>query len=167
MFEFAASRIPQASALAIGIALGLAALQPAAASLGPFQRFVGDWTGGGQVVGSNGDRERIRCRARYSESEQGESLNQSIVCASESYRIDITSFVQASGDSVQGDWREATRDISGHVTGRIANGRFEGAVVGPGFSAQISLTSDGRRQALNIEPSGGDISQVRVELHRR
>ena len=99
--------------------------------------------------------------------EQGDALNQSIVCASESYRIDITSFVQASGELVQGDWREATRDISGHLTGQIADGRFEGAVVGPGFSARVSLSSDGRRQAVNIEPSGGDITDVRVELHRR
>ncbi len=167
MFESAVSRIPHATALAIGIALGLAAPGPVAAAVSPFQRFVGDWAGGGQVTGSNGASERIRCRARYSESEQGDALNQSIVCASQSYRIDITSFVQASGESVQGDWREATRDISGHLTGQIADGRFEGAVVGPGFSARVSLSSDGRRQAVNIEPSGGDITDVRVELHRR
>ena len=30
-------------------------------------------------------------------AEQGDALNQSIVCASESYRIDITSFAEASG----------------------------------------------------------------------
>ena len=92
-----------ATALAIGIALGLAAPGPVAAAVSPFQRFVGDWAGGGRVPGSNGASERIRCRARYSESEQGDALNQSIVCASQSYRIDITSFVRVAGESVQGD----------------------------------------------------------------
>ena len=139
-----------------------------AAAAGPFQAFVGDWTGGGQVIGSNGIRERIRCRANYDQSQQGEALSQTIVCASPSYRIDIQSYVQASGRSVQGTWREKTRNISGEVTGTLEGGRFVGAVVGPGFSAGLSLSSNGRRQAVTIQPSaGGDIANVRIELERR
>ncbi len=139
-----------------------------AAAASPFEAFLGEWTGGGQVIGSNGDREHIRCRANYDDSKRGEALSQTIVCASPSYRIDIQSYVEASGQNVQGTWREDTRDISGHLTGSIEGGRFVGAVVGPGFSAQVSLRSNGRRQAVTIQPSpGGDIADVRIELERR
>ena len=124
------------------------------------------WSGGGQIVGSNGHRESIRCRARYSEAKDGAALNQSIVCASESFKLDITSYAEASGESVQGYWREASRDVSGHMTGRIAEGRFEGEFSAPTFTAGISLTSNGRTQAVSIQPRGGDISDVRIELRR-
>lgn len=148
---------------------GAAALwaHPGLAAASPFARFAGDWTGGGQVIGANGDRERIRCRANYEESQRGEALSQTIICASASYRIDIQSYVEASGETVRGRWEEQTRNISGELTGRIDGGQFEGAVVGPGFTAGISLVSDGRRQAVNIAPSGGDIADVRIELERR
>lgn len=160
---------PKAKALGlaagVAIALGLAAPQTAAAAA-PFASFAGSWSGSGEVIGTNGNRERIRCRAQYSEAKQGEALNQTIVCASESYRIDITSYVEATGSSVQGYWREATRNVSGQMSGSIEGGRFNGDVVGPGFSAAVSLSSNGRTQAVNIRPQGGDIADVQIELRR-
>jgi hypothetical protein len=153
-------------ALAVGAS---ASLWPgrSAAAVSPFEAFLGDWTGGGQIIGSNGDRERVRCRANYDESKRGEALSQTIVCASASYRIEIHSYVEAFGRTVQGTWQEDTRNISGQLTGSISGGRFVGAVAGPGFTAQVSLSANGRRQAVNIQPSGGDIADVRIELERR
>jgi hypothetical protein len=99
---------------------------------------------------------------------RGEALSQTIVCASPSYRIDIQSTVEASGQRVQGKWSEATRGVSGQLTGTVQGGLFEGAVSGPGFTAGVSLRSNGRRQAVNIQPSpGGDIANVQIELERR
>jgi hypothetical protein len=138
-----------------------------AAAAGPFQPFVGEWTGGGRVTGANGDREPIRCRAKFAESQRGEALSQTIVCASASYRVDIQSYVEASGRTVQGTWSEQTRGVSGHLTGRIEGGLLEGAVYGPNFTAGVSLKSNGKQQAVNIEPSGGDIAAVTIELARR
>jgi hypothetical protein len=165
MFTLAVFRLPHASALGLAFALGVVAPQPVEAAAGPFERFLGAWTGGGQVVGSNGNHERIRCRAQYSST--GHGIDQSIVCASQSYKIDMQSYVEVSGESVQGYWRETTRQVTGHLTGRIADNRFEGTVSGPGFTAAVSLTSDGRRQAVDVRPQGGDISAVRIELERR
>ena len=108
----------------------------------------------------------IRCRAQYTEAKEGLALNESIVCASESFKLDITSYVEASGEGVQGYWKEASRDVSGHVTGRISAGRFEGELSAATFSAGISLTSNGRAQAVSIQPSGGDVSDVHIELKR-
>jgi len=163
--------LPLRGSLSAGLVLavvvgGAAALLPSrsAVAAGPFQPFVGNWTGGGQIIGSNGVPERIRCER---EANRGEALSQTIVCASASYRLDIQIYVEASGQTVQGYWRETTRNVSGQLTGRIQGGLFEGAVMGQGFTAGISLRSNGRRQTVNIAPSGGDIANVRIELERR
>jgi hypothetical protein len=164
-------RLPPLTGLFLAVAVaGAAALwpRPSAAAAGPFQAFIGDWTGGGQIVGSNGVREHIRCRASYSESKGGEAMSQTIVCASPDYRIDIQSYARASGRSVQGTWSEATRGVSGRLIGTVEGGLFEGAVYGPGFTTGVSLRSNGRRQAVAIQPSpGSDIAYVRIELERR
>jgi hypothetical protein len=154
-------------ALGLAAAIVLAAPKPAALAASPFERFLGVWTGGGQIVGTNGHRESMRCRAEYSEAKNGAALNESIVCASESFKFDIQSYAEASGDSVQGYWRESSHDVSGNMTGRISAGQFVGEFSAPAFSASISLTSNGRTQTVSIHPRGGDISDVRIELKRR
>ena len=159
-------RAPPMKALGLAMAIALSAPMPAALAAGPFERFLGVWVGGGQMVGSNGHRESIRCRADYSEAKGGAALNQSIVCASESFKLDITSYAEASGQSVQGYWKEASRDVSGHMSGRISEGQFVGEFSAPTFSAGISLTSNGRTQTVSIQPRGGDISEVHIELKR-
>ena len=154
-------------ALGLAAAIVLAAPKPAALAASPFERFLGVWTGGGQIVGTNGHRESMRCRAEYAEAKDGAALSQTIVCASESFKFDIQSYAEASGDSVQGYWRESSHDVSGNMTGRISAGQFVGEFSAPAFSASISLTSNGRTQTVSIHPRGGDISDVRIELKRR
>jgi hypothetical protein len=137
-----------------------------AQSDGPFARFVGSWRGSGQVVGTNGNRERITCRANYSVSENGEALTQTLVCVSDSYRVDISSYIVPDGRSVRGYWQEATRQVQGNLTGQVVDGQFEGSVAGLGFTAEISLRSTGRRQVVNVRPQGGDVADVNVVLSR-
>ena len=85
----------------------LAAAQPVT---GPFAKFDGSWRGSGQVVGDDGKRERITCRAHYSIPPSGMALSQSLVCASDSYRFEVQSdVVVTDGHSVQGTWQETTR----------------------------------------------------------
>jgi hypothetical protein len=160
-------RAPPMKALGLAAAIVLSAPKPAALAASPFDRFVGDWRGGGQVVGSNGHRESIRCKAEYSEAKDGAAVNQTIVCASESFKLDIQSYAEASGGSLQGYWRETNRDVTGQMAGRISEGQFVGEITATAFSAAISLTSNGRTQTVNIQPRGGDISDVLIELKRR
>jgi hypothetical protein len=152
-----------------GLLAGAVVLWPlisTAHSDGPFSRLLGNWRGSGQVVGTNGHREQIRCRAGYSLSQSGEALTQTLVCASDSYRVDISCYVVAEGHRVQGHWQEATRHVEGDLTGEVAEGQFEGSVAGPGFTAKVSLRSTGRKQVVNIRPQGGDIAAVEVVLSR-
>jgi hypothetical protein len=151
----------------LALAAAIIASKSEAVTLSPFRNFIGQWSGSGQVVGTNGHRESIRCRATYSEAKDGSALNQAIVCASESFKLDIKSYVEASGESVQGYFNEASRDVSGHITGRIAENQFEGQISAPAFTAAISLTSNGRTQAVSIRPSAGDVADVKIELQRR
>ena len=159
-------RSPHLTALGLTLAVTLGAQHALAMAASPFQKFIGAWSGAGQIVGSNGHRESIRCRAEYAEAKDGSALNQAIVCASESFKLDIKSYVEASGDSIRGYWNETARDLTGHLTGRIAEGRFEGEISAPAFTAAVSLTSNGRSQAVSIKPRGGDVSDVRIELRR-
>jgi hypothetical protein len=138
-----------------------------AQSEGPFARFSGLWRGSGEVVGADGHREQIRCSAAYSISDNGDALTQTLVCASDSYRVEINTYVVAEHQNVEGHWEEKTRNISGHITGRIADGQFEGAVVGTGFTAELRLRSNGRKQNVTIRPHGGDIADVEVVLEWR
>ncbi len=132
----------------------------------PVAKFLGGWRGSGHVVGSDGHSERISCRATYSESNGGEALSQSLVCASDSYRFDVRSYVVADGRDVQGHWEETTRNVSGQLSGQVEDGQFDGSIAGPAFTAQMSLRTTGRRQAISITPQGGDIAKVDIVLSR-
>ena len=154
--------------LPIGVAAALL-VQPqvgAADTGGPFAKFVGSWRGSGQVIGTDGNHERITCRASYSVSQGGAALSQTLVCASDSYRVDISSFIVADGHSVQGHWQEATRRVQGDLTGQITDGNFEGSVSGVGFTAGIHLKTSGRKQQVTISPEGGDVAKADIMLSR-
>jgi hypothetical protein len=133
---------------------------------GPFARFSGNWRGSGHVVSADGRSEPINCRAHYDVSEGGTNLTQSLICASDSYRVDIRAEVAAQGQSFQGTWQETTRNVSGNLSGQIGEGVFEGTVTGMGFTAGISLRVSGRRQSVEIRPSAGDITKIEVALAR-
>ena len=159
---------PRLTALsALALAVTLVAAESAAATSSPFRNFIGEWSGRGQLVGSDGHRESMRCRAEDSEVNGGAAVNQAIVCASESFKFDIRSHVEASGELAKGYWSEVSRNVSGSLTGRIAENQFEGQISSLTFSAAISLTSNGRTQTVSIRPSGGDVTDVRIELRRR
>ena len=149
-----------AAALVIWSQVGMAQLG------GPFARFSGSWRGSGQVVGANGHREQIQCRAGYLLSKKGAAIAETLACASDSYQFDFNSDVVAVGHSVQGHWREATHQARGSLTGWIADGQFRGSVVGSNFTAAVSLKSNGSKQILYIRASGGDIAIVDVVLAR-
>jgi hypothetical protein len=149
------------------VATIVAPQEGAARYAGPFAKFSGSWRGAGEVVGTDGKNERITCRANYQVSEGGMSLTQSLVCASDSYRFDIHSDVVADGENVQGGWQESTRNVSGNLKGSIENGVFEGSVEGPGFTAQVSLRTNGRKQSVVIVPQGADIQKVDISLTHR
>ena len=173
MLEFPVLRAPArggAPMLAIVGLVSALAWSPSlstAAPAGPFGPFLGSWQGAGTISTSDGRRERISCRATYEGGEGGESLSQSLVCASDAFRLNIESSAVANGGELRGQWQETTRNVQGELSGQVSRGDYEGTVSGPGFTAQISLRSNGRRQIVHIQPSAGDIQSVDISLSRR
>ena len=130
----------------------------------PFARFLGSWRGYGQVVSTDGNAERVNCRANYL-PEESNSISLILVCATESYRIEIRSQLAAFGREVQGNWTETSHQVTGSVAGQIVGGSFKGNVTGPGFTAEMSLRSNGGRQYVSIRPQGEQMSVADVEIN--
>jgi hypothetical protein len=122
------------------------------AQSGPFAGLAGVWSGGGTVTLDDGSTERIRCRATYAVSSNGAGLNQSLVCASDSYKFDLRTNVVAQQGGLSGSWTESSRGINGNLEGRVSNGNFQVIATAPGFTANITLTTRGNRQSVVIKP---------------
>jgi hypothetical protein len=121
-----------------------------AQSMGPFAGMAGIWTGSGTVTLDDGSSERIRCRATYAVGAGGNGLQQTLTCASDSYKFNLTSNLIAQGGAVSGTWSETSRNINGNIEGRSGNGIFQVVATAPGFSANLTLTTRGNRQSVVI-----------------
>ena len=146
--------------------LGAAAtvVEPAFAA-GPFRPFLGSWRGTGEITTQDSRKEPISCRATY-EGDDEQSLNITLVCASDAFRINIESNVTEEEGALRGQWRETTRGVQGDVSGQIGRGDFEGQVNAGGVSVGMSIRVSGRKQAVSIRPSAGDIRGVDIVLSR-
>src|ERR1700722_6367876 len=120
------------------------------AQSGPFAGMAGNWSGGGTVTLDDGSTERIRCRASYAVGAEGNGLNQTLTCASDSYKFNLSSNVIAQGAALSGTWSESSRNVNGSIEGRGSNGNFEVVASSPGFTANISLTTRGNKQSVVI-----------------
>ena len=101
---------PRTTALiaALTFAMGYLLMQgvPQAFAAGPFADLSGDWSGSGHITMSDGKRERLRCRASYSVTAEGEAVDIAIRCASDSYKFDLSGYLRNSNGAVSGQWSE-------------------------------------------------------------
>ena len=102
------------------------------AQSGPFAGMAGNWSGGGTVTLDDGSSERIRCRATYAVGEGGAGLNQSLTCASDSYKFELKANVVAQGSEISGNWTESSRGVSGGIQGRGTSGNIQVVASAPG-----------------------------------
>jgi hypothetical protein len=135
------------------------------AQSGPFAGLAGHWSGGGLVTLDDGSSERIRCRATYAVSANGTGLNQSLTCASDSYRFNLSSNVVAEGAALSGTWTESSRGINGTLEGRGTAGNFQAVASAPGFTANISLRTAGNKQSVVIK-ADTQIKSASISLTR-
>ena len=147
--------------MACGVSGGIAAASP-------LSGYDGTWNGSGYVAMSNGAREAIRCVARYT-SDGSASLQASISCASDSYKIQIGSRLKVSADgALSGSWDEATRQVTGELSGHISNsGLIQARLGGTPYDIQAGINTSGRAQAISIYVNGSDVQSVMVRMHKR
>jgi hypothetical protein len=129
----------------------------------PFAGFDGAWSGTGTVALSDGSTERIRCKADYKVNGSGMGLKQSLRCASDSYKFDLTSDVTSSGGRISGNWSEASRNIFGNLQGTAGGGQIEVFVEANGFAANLTLRTTGNKQTVQIS-SKGEIRGVNITM---
>jgi hypothetical protein len=136
------------------------------AQSGPFAGMAGNWSGAGTVILDDGSTERIRCRASYAVGAGGNGLQQTLTCASDSYKFNLNTNITAQGSAVSGTWNETSRNINGNLEGRSGGGNFQVVATAPGFSANITLTTRGNKQSVVIRAEsvfrGASISMTRV-----
>jgi hypothetical protein len=151
-------------AAALFAALGLTSAVAYAQSA-PFSGMAGVWSGNGTISLEDGSKERIRCKATYAVSGDGAGLNQSLLCASDSYKFELKSDVKAKGGDLKGTWAETTRGVTGSLEGKASAGKFNVDVSSPAFSAKLILTTNGNKQQVSISSDsqfkGANISLTR------
>jgi hypothetical protein len=141
-----------------GFVIGASALLAASVFSSPsdaqsaslFNGLAGVWSGVGKVELDDGSSERIRCRATYAVGAGGNGLNQSLTCASDSYKFELKADVVAQGSEISGTWSETSRGVSGNLQGRGGNGNIQIVASSAGFNANISLSTHGSKQSVVI-----------------
>jgi hypothetical protein len=162
--EYRMKALPMKFALVAGT-LMLGAPTAVFAQAGPFGGFAGSWAGSGTVAMSDGSSERIRCKANYSVGEGGSSVQQTLRCAGDSYKFDISSAVTSQDGNISGSWSESSRNVKGNLEGRAGAGQLTAQVQAAGFVANLHMTTRGNRQSVSIS-SPGEFRNVSVNLVR-
>ena len=149
-------------AAGVGAAL-LFSVSTGHAQSGPFAGMDGNWSGNGTVALSDGTTERIRCKAEYKVNGTGLGLKQSLKCASDSYKFDLTSDVTSQGDRISGNWSEASRNVFGNLQGTAGGGQIQVFVEANGFAANLTVHTSGNKQTVQID-SKGEIRGVNITM---
>src|SRR5258707_6207558 len=131
------------------------------AQSGPFTGFNGSWSGNGTVALSDGTTERIRCKASYNVNSTGLGLKQTLRCASDNYKFDLSTDVTSQGNRISGNWSEASRNIFGTLQGTAVRGQLGGFVEASGFAARVTLGTTGNKQTRPIR-SKAEIKGVKL-----
>jgi len=150
------------TAAGVGAAL-LLSVSSGHAQSGPFAGFDGSWGGNGTVTLSDGTTERIRCKADYKVNGSGLGLKQSLHCASDSYKFDLSSEVTSQGQRISGNWSEKSRNIFGSLQGTAGGGVIDVFVEANGFAANLTLRTTGSKQSVQIS-SKGEIRGVNITM---
>jgi hypothetical protein len=137
-----------------------------AQSTRPFAGLSGKWSGDGSIVLTDGSTERLRCDATYVESGGGDDLDQTLRCASDSYKFDLHISLVDSAGAILGNWSELTRNVQGGIAGRDSKGMIQVTARGSSFTAAVTVATRGSEQSVKIRAQSGDLSQVTITLHR-
>jgi hypothetical protein len=157
----------KAALFASTILLISAQAQAEPGSAGPFLGLSGHWSGAGTVTMTNGVTERLRCKVAYAVNATGKIVEQTLRCASDSYRVEISSNVISEGGSLSGSWAEATRGVSGNISGHASGAEIVANVAGAGFTARLDVRTHGDKQSVTIRAQGGtDVSAVSIALRK-
>jgi hypothetical protein len=157
---------PALAAVAAAALLGLAvAPVTVEASNSPFTAMSGSWSGSGTITTSDGNKERIRCRAKYDVDSGGSTLDLTLRCASDSYNFELQSNVAHNNGAVSGNWSENTRHVGGNIEGSARGNAISVRVSGV-ISATLGMSTNGNQQSISIQAPGTELQSVAISMSR-
>ena len=146
---------------------GFALFTSNAYAAGPFAEFGGAWKGTGRISDVNGKSETLACKSTNAPASDGIAMSLSLVCASDSYRVDFHSDLYTDGSDLRGTWKETTRSADGNVEGTISRDVIKAKTTAPGFDALIVIhVVDGKRLDIDLKAHGTSIDHVVVSMKR-
>ncbi len=151
------------------VCLGLAAALSATGALGagPFADFGGTWKGAGRVSDVHGKSEALTCKSNNSPQPDGIAMTLTLVCASDSYRVDFRAELYTDGQALRGTWTETTRDATGNIDGAIRPDLINAITTAPGFTANIAIrVTGGKRLDVTLNAKGTNVNHVEVAMKR-
>ena len=148
-----------------GLVADLTLLGSGSAFAGAFDDYAGTWSGNGSITIADSGTERIRYRGVFTVDAAGNGLHQNIKCASDSFKFELASNVEAIGSRITGSWSEATRNVNGSLDGTISGSDITALVQTNGYAATFNVSTRGGKQNINIA-SKGEIRAVTMSLSK-
>ena len=148
----------------LGVPAVLAAILSAAPLTGAgagdlFTSLPGTWTGTGTVLKSDNTTESLRCKAKYSLTPSGATVHQELLCAADSYRLDLVTDLVNQAGTLGGTWTERDRQAGGSVSGRIEGDVITTDIRGNGFEAAVVITTKGPHQTIALTSDHGSYAK--------
>jgi hypothetical protein len=142
--------------------LALSSAPGATAKTLKLQDLIGYWSGTGVVTLNNGNTEQLKCVATYKSTQQ--DLRQSLRCASTGYSISAAVELKIAGEALTGTWEERNYSANGLITGQLTESGFALSIKGANFTADMNLNHTACKQAIDIIPTGVDVSKITIDL---
>ena len=70
------------------------------------------------------------------------------------------------GGQISGQWREASYNVSGSISGRVSGNRVTATATGDKFTTAISVTTSGNQQQISITPERTYLISVQIAMNR-
>lgn len=137
-----------------------------AQAAGPFDRLPGEWAGHGSIDLTNGTREALKCKAKYTGG--SDSVQIYIRCASDSYNFELRSTANVAGGVVSGTWSESPHGAFGTISGTASGESIRVKAEAGSFTANLNLTTHSERQTVTIRTANPDagIKGATINLRR-
>ena len=115
----------------------------------PFANLAGRWLGEGRLGYTGGKTDTVKCRVTYFVSET--QVRQTIRCATEGDTVEVQSVITHVSGSINGTWRELSRNWSGELSGSVTANGFKVAIRGAELNANMDIIVKDNRQIIEIQ----------------
>ena len=132
---------------------------------GTFQTLEGVWRGAGRIMLTDGNSQRIRCRAYYRVDESGSELGLAIRCAATDNRIELRAKLNDRGGRLSGSWEERTFNATGEITGQATPGKMDFSI-GGAVEGTMKISYSQRQQSVDITTAADGLRGISIKLRR-